>query len=136
MGSGILFLWITDHQLEIKKRVLNSGVGDQIKSFMDPAGYGFVQQKGISALDNLLFMNKDIMEASRELLERAKGHYKIQAWLSLSPLFWIEFIVLIPREIVKLTGFDSEKKVTKSILNIAQLLYWIVTIIYTIKLIK
>ena len=128
--------WLQDHQLEIKKRVLRSGVSNQFITHMDDVGFGYLEPKGYSPLDNLLLMNKKIMESSRNLLMTAKGHYKIQAWLSLSPLFWIELIVFLPREILKMVGFDGEKKVSKILLNIVQLLYWAVSIITALKLIK
>ena len=126
--------WVQAHQIEIKRRVLNTGVQDQFESYMEPLGLGYGQKQSLSALDNLLFMNTKILETSREILTRAKGHYKVQAFLSLNPLFWIEIIVFLPREVFKMAGLESESKGYKNSVNILQIVYWLVMIIYTVKL--
>jgi len=127
--------WVQDNQIEIKKRVLNTGIQDQYESSMEPVGLGYGKQQHLSALDNILFMNTKILESSREIIRRAKGHYKVQALLSFSPLFWIELIIFLPRELFKMAGFETKTKGTQNTINIIQIFYWIVSIIYMIKLI-
>ncbi|RKX91309.1 MAG: hypothetical protein DRP84_11805 [Spirochaetes bacterium] len=124
--------WIQANQTEIKRRVLNAGVEEQIKSFMEPIGLGYGQTKNISTLDNLLFMNKEIIASARQTISIAKGHYWTQTWLSLSPLFWIEMVIFLPREILKMAGLESPSKIFQIIVKILQLIYWIISIVYII----
>lgn len=128
--------WIQENQIEIKKRVLNAGLRDQMESYMEPLGLGFAQKQQVGALDNLLLLNTDILKSARELIERAKGYYKTQAFLSLSPLFWVEMIVFLPREMFKLAGFDSSAKSFQILEKTIQLIYWTVSIVYTLKLLN
>ncbi len=127
--------WVQENQLEIKKRVLNTGVQDQYQSYMEPLGLGHAQKQSCSVLDNLLFMNTEILLSAKGILRKARGHYKIQALLSFSPLFWIELIIFLPRELLKMVGFETKSKGSQNITNIIQLLYWIASIIYMIKFI-
>ncbi len=128
--------WIQENQIEIKKRVLNTGLNDQMESYMEPLGLGFAQKQQVGALDNLLLLNTDILKSARQLIERAEGYYKTQAFLSLSPLFWIEMIVFLPREMFKLAGFNSSAKSFQILEKTIQIFYWVISIIYTIKLLN
>lgn len=103
--------WVQENQIEIKKVVLITGVQDQKKSYMKPLGLGYTKEQSVSALDNLLFLNSEIMGSSIEIMKRAKGYYKVQALKSFNPLFWIEFIIFLPKELIKYLGIDDEKKI-------------------------
>ncbi len=103
--------WVQKNQIEIKKVVLNTGVQDQKKSYMKPLGLGYTKEQSVSALDNLLFLNSEIMGSSIEIMKRAKGYYKVQALKSFNPLFWIEFIIFLPKELSKYLGIDDEKNI-------------------------
>lgn len=122
--------WITEHQIEIKKVVLKTGIRDQTQTYMKPLGLGFAKEKGISALDNLAYLNSEIMESSREIIKRAKGYYKIYAFKSFNPIFWIEFIVFMPKEILKYIGVTEEEKISSLVIRIFQILYWIISIYF------
>jgi hypothetical protein len=122
--------WISEHQIEIRKVVMNTGVGDQITSYMEPLGLGHTQQQSISALDNLSFLNIDIMKTGREIVNRAKGYYRIQAMKSFNPLFWIEFVLFLPKELLKYLGVDSKAKIGSLITNIFQIIYWIASLFF------
>lgn len=128
--------WILDRQTEIKKRVLNTGIGDHVMDVMVPTGYGFFSPKRIYALDNLLIMNLEFNQQVKELLRRTKGHYKTKTLLSLSPLYWIEFIIFLPKKLIILAGLNDEKKISNILMNSIQLIYWIISIIFTLKKIK
>lgn len=123
--------WIEENQLEIKKIVLNSGIGDQRKSYMESLGLGYAKEKAVSAIDNLAFLNSEIMGTGRQMLQRASGHYKIQAVKSFNPIFWIEFIVFLPKEILKYFNVDENAKIGSISIKILQVIYWIISIYFT-----
>ncbi|MCF7869893.1 MAG: hypothetical protein K9M01_02105 [Candidatus Omnitrophica bacterium] len=130
------FKWIEANQMEIKRRVLNSGAKGQIKSYMKPVGLGYGKPEHVNPLDNLLFLNEDILESARSTISLAKGHYWTQAWLSFNPLFWLEMIVFLPREISKMIKFDKSSKLVQNVIQIVQLVYWGISILYIIKLLN
>ena len=122
--------WITEHQIELKSIVLKTGIKDQTQTYMKPLGLGYAREKGISALDNLAFLNSEIMESSREIIKRAQGYYKIHAFKSFSPIFWIEFFVFLPKEIMKYIGVTEEEKKSSVVIRIFQILYWIISVYF------
>ena len=100
-----------------------------LHSFLEPIGFGRAQQQHMSALDNLTFLNIDILREGRTILTRAKGYYKVEALKSFNPLFWIEFIVFLPRELFKYFGFDINSKSISIISKIIQIVYWLASLI-------
>jgi hypothetical protein len=122
--------WVNENHIEIKKVVLKTGVSDFIHTTMEPVGYGHIQEKKLSALDNLLYKNIKILQESREMLERAKGYYKVESIKSLNPIFWIEFLVFLPREIINYLTVSDKKEENKLWVNIIQVMYWIISIIF------
>ena len=122
--------WIQENQLEIKNVVSKTGLRDQTKSYMQPLGLGYAKQQNVNALDNMLFLNTEILELAREIINRAKGYYKVQALKSFNPLYWIEILIFLPREILKYIGVDEKEKVGSIITKIIQIIYWIASIIF------
>ena len=127
--------WINENQLEIKKIIMESGLEDQIISWKESMGLGFANTKKMSTIDNLTISNPKILGSGQMALSRAKGYYKHQAIKSFNPIFWVELVVFLPKEIVSFTGLKSEKKSFLLTLNFVQLIYWGLSIFYTIKLI-
>lgn len=128
--------WLQDNQLEIKNRVLNAGLSDQAESYMEPLGLGYAERRQRGVLDNLLLLDTDVLASARELMRRARGYYKTQAWLSLSPLFWLEMLIFLPREIIKLAGFNNSSKLFQISVKLIQVIYWIISVVYTFKLLS
>ena len=122
--------WIKDNLIEIKKVVLKTGVDDIVHTFMEPVGYGNLQLKGMSALDNMLFKNIEILQEARDILYRAKGYYKVESIKCINPVYWIEFIVFLPREIIRYFSTTNDSKPVSVITKIVQVIYWIISIVF------
>ena len=122
--------WIQENQMEIKNIVAKTGVPDQKRSYMKTLGLGYAQQQNISALDNMLYLNSDILELARETINRAKGYYKIQALKSFNPLYWVESLIFLPREILKYFGVNEKDKFGSFVTKIVQIIYWIASLIF------
>ncbi|MBI3124470.1 MAG: hypothetical protein HYZ10_08695 [Ignavibacteriales bacterium] len=122
--------WVQANQIEIKNVVLKTGIQDQRTSYMEPLGFGYTQKESVTALDNLLMLNPEVMGSSKEIIKRAKGYYKIQALKCFNPLFWIEFIVFLPKELLKYFGVDDNAKGGSVMIKIFQVIYWLVSIFF------
>jgi len=109
---------------------LNTGIDNQTKSYMEPLGFGYTQQQGLPVLRNLALLNPEILQSGKTLLRRAKGYYKSQSLKCFNPIFWIEFIVFLPREILNYFSFDKNVKFGSTLINLLQILYWIATTIF------
>jgi hypothetical protein len=122
--------WVEENIIEIKRVVLKTGIPDSVHTYMKPIGYGNLQPTSMSALDNMLYKNNDILIEARAILDRAKGFYKVESIKCINPVFWVEFIVFFPKEIIKYFTIDEKSKSVSLAIKIIQLLYWIVSIIF------
>ena len=118
--------WITANMTEIKRRIKKSGINEPVYSYMDPKGYGYVGQQSMSAIDNLLFLNQEIQNSAVTTLKRVKGYYSNQAKRSLSPLYWLEILLFLPKAMVNASGLDMTSKFADTSLKIVQLIYWLI----------
>ncbi|MAO39375.1 MAG: hypothetical protein CMK70_03865 [Pseudohongiella sp.] len=121
--------WITANMTEIKSKVSKAGLQPSVKSFMEPIGYGHVQQQQLNVLDNLLFLNKEIVAEACRCIEMAKGHYYVQAMSSLSPVYWAEIIFYLPRYLISASGIDTTSKVVDVFSKVSQIFYWLVIVV-------
>lgn len=122
--------WIEENQIDIRQTVLKTGIDEPSKSYMEPLGLGHAQKKSIRVLDNLLFTNPEIMGIGRTIVTRAMGYYKNQALKSINPLFWIEFIVFLPKELIRYFGIDDNAKLGSIVAKVLQLIYWIASLFF------
>lgn len=122
--------WINSHIAEITRVYELTGRGKPLRSFMDPIGYGHIQQKQLNLLENLLFQNTELLKEARDILFIAKGYFLTNAIQSLNPLFWLEILFFLPKAIFSAAGLESSNKVMDMGLKIAQIIYWLL-IVYT-----
>ena len=118
--------WVVANMTEIKRRVAKAGIHNPVKSYMEPKGYGFVGQQQLAVLDNMLYMNSEIQGQARRTVDTAKGYYLNQALNSLSPLYWLEVIFFLPKQIAAASGLALSSKGAETVLNILQIIYWLV----------
>jgi hypothetical protein len=121
--------WIHGNNIEIKKAVIKSGVDDIVHSYMQPDGYGNVQQMNMSVLENMLLTDGKFYLESRDLIERANGFYKVEAIKSFNPLFWVEFLIFLPKEILKYFSSNTSSK-SISVTKIIQIIYWLLSLLF------
>lgn len=122
--------WIQENQIEIRKIVLATGIQDQRKSFMAHLGFGYTERQSMTALDNLLLLDIELFHGAAEIINRAKGFYKTQAIKCFNPLFWIEFIIFLPKEILKYFGVNENEKIGSTITKIIQIIYWLASLFF------
>lgn len=120
--------WISSHTTEITRVYELTGRGQPLESFMDAAGYGFVQQKQLNVLENLLFQNRELLYKARDRLQMAEGYFLTNAKQSLNPLFWLEILFFLPKAIFSASGLESSNKVMDISLKVAQVIYWLLIV--------
>lgn len=127
-ASALCADWITSNMSEIRRRVKKSGIDDPTLSYIEPKGYGHVAKQNMSVINNLLYVNKDVQDLAFTTLKRVRGYYLSQAKRSLSPLFWLETILFLPKALFNASGIESTSKIAESGIKITQLIYWIIVL--------
>lgn len=120
--------WIRGRTSEITRVYSLTGREQPIETFMEGIGYSRVQQKKLNILENLLFLNEDVISSGRSCLEVAKGFFWTNAINSVNPLYWLEVIFFLPKAIVSASGVDTTNKLADIGLKISQILYWAIIV--------
>lgn len=121
--------WLTANLTEIKRRVKAAGVKNPTRSYMEAAGYGFAVQQSMSTLDNILFHNQEILSSASHTLSLAAGSYQTRALQSTNPLYWLEVLFFLPKQIVSASGIDVSSKVADFTLKLIQIIYWVAVVV-------
>jgi len=104
----------------VVKLIKGAGVNDSTLPIVTPIGYGKLMTANVSVFDNLTSKRVDVVEMTLSLLHQAIGVYRLRMFETFNPLYWIEFVLNLPKEILVFLGVSTESLVLK----IAQLLYW------------
>lgn len=89
---------------EIKALIETANVGDEVLSWMEPAGLGFAQQKQVSILDNIAANNQEIQFRVLNAFHRAEGTFEKRRKEAYNLFFWTEAIIYLPSKILVYLG--------------------------------
>lgn len=106
----------------IKHLLVSAGLTDVERPVVEPAGWGLLSTGNVSVLDNLLNRRQDIVGVVVALLNRAIGVYWNRMIEALSPIYWIETVLFLPKRVAGFIGLSPETVFTK----VTQVLYWLV----------
>jgi hypothetical protein len=99
----------------------DAGVSDRQVGAVQPVGYGHAQV-GASVMENFPNGREDIATHTNAMFMEATGTYRSRLWQTFNPLFWIEFLIHLPRYTLRYLGVSADGVVIK----FAQILGWIV----------
>lgn len=112
---------IAEYIPAIEKMFLRAGVKDYALPELQYAGFGKVFEGRLRVVDNLSVPRKDVANAAFRMFSKARGTYKSRMIESLSPLYWVEFIIFFPKNIIVYLGVKPKSVVVK----LAQLSWWV-----------
>ncbi len=110
----------TDSVIQLFKA---AGVSDLVIPFTQPAGFGMVAHGSTSLFANIGNLRKDTVAMMHNCFAKAKGTFKHRIVETFSPIFWINCVIFLPRNILEYLGLKGDSIFVK----LFQLLYWVVT---------
>jgi hypothetical protein len=108
------------HQPQIVKLFQDAGIEDVLVSRVAVVGMT-IQTSQASAFQNLAVREQDVPSVVSTLFHRTIGVYRNRLFETVNPLYWIETIIYLPREMLKYLGVSSENVGAK----LLQVVYWI-----------
>ena len=90
---------------------------------VEPVGYGYVQTANVSHFTNLASKRRDFVAATIECFDQAKAIFRSRIIETFSPLYWVRFIVFLPKNLFNYLGIKADS----IIIRIAQVIYWMAT---------
>lgn len=112
---------LLQHKSQILQLFKGAGVKDSYVSYVQPVGYGYIGTGNISVFQNLGNARQDIAFCVFTFFEESIGTYRRRMWESLNPLFWIDSLINLPRNLLAYLGVPPESVITR----ILQLVYWL-----------
>lgn len=112
---------LRESRAQVVKLFKEAGVKDSYVSVANEIGYGKLSIKEASVFDNFPNSREDFAYAILAMFREAVGTYRARMLETFSPLYWIEAIINLPREVLGYLGVPAESVVVK----ILQILWWI-----------
>ena len=117
--------------LETKAQVVRllkeADVKDGRVSVSQEVGYGHLQVAQVSILDNFPNLDQGISDGTQRMFYEAIGTYRARMLDTFNPLYWIESLIYLPRELLSYLGVPAESVVVK----IGQVVWWILALALT-----
>lgn len=117
------------YKLEIARLFKNTGIKEIGVSISENVGYGNLKVHTLSVLDNIVNRNEKVVNIVTETFYSSIGYYKSRFIETINPLFWIEFLLFVPKNIASYIGFKTDNMIA----NIFQITYWILGLLASIK---
>jgi len=114
---------LVEHKSKVIKLLQDAGVKDSYRGIAEPLGYMQIQTANVSVMANFPNRRRDFFVIMKGMFHQAIGVYRSRILETFNPLYWIEFLVNLPRQVLNYLGVSSESLVTK----IFQLIYWTVS---------
>ncbi|KAA3659973.1 MAG: hypothetical protein DWQ10_07675 [Calditrichaeota bacterium] len=119
---------MTEYKSRVIKLLKDAEVKDSYVGFAEPLGLGQIQTGSLSVMSNFPNAREDIVSLMLTMFHQAIGVYRSRIKDSFNPLYWIEFVLTLPKQVFGYLGIPAESLITK----IVQLLYWIIAAVTSI----
>lgn len=116
------------HKNEIISLFKRAGIQDYFVSVVQPITLGTVQTNTVSVFDNFPSFYKNIAAVSLRMFDEAIGVYKMRMKETVNPLYWIEFIIFLPKHILQYIGFDMNTAAQRACNVLLTFIWWILNI--------
>ena len=127
LSRYIKWLSSTDAKLlESKAQVVHllkdAGVEDSYVGVAQPVGWGYLQTSNASVFANFPNERKDFAQVMHSMFREAIGTYRARMIETFNPLYWLEWLINLPREVLGYLGVPAESVLVK----ILQIVWWAV----------
>ncbi len=112
-----------EHRPQIVQLMKGAGITDKFVSDTKHIGYGLIQPYRLSVLDCMDMERDDIFGLMTRNFHEAIGVYRSRMWETVNPLYWVEWIIYLPREVVGYFGVPEESFGVR----VAQVIWWFIS---------
>jgi len=121
---------LTESRQKVISLMNEAGVSDGFVSHVQPAGYGLLTTANVSVFNNFPNNREDMFQIMVTKFHEAIGVYKSRIIDTISPVYWIQLIIYLPKNIFMYLGVEKNSIIIK----IFQIIWWAFGIIFMILL--
>lgn len=118
----------TERKHKVIKLLKNAGIEDTEFVVLEHIGYGMGSKAQVSYFKNIDNRRDDVIGTTHQMFHQAIGVYRTRMIDAISPLFWLEYVIYLPRNIISYLGIADKDKLVK----VLQLIYWTLSILLII----
>lgn len=107
---------------QIVSNFKKAGIKNSTHPITIPTGHNYVANTKYSYFDNIFMKSPQTLPIISEFFLQAQGIYRKRIFESFNPLYWIELIIFLPKNIIAYFGLNTDSIFTK----IFQLIFWII----------
>lgn len=132
--GGVASRVLLEKKARMKRLISESGVSKRVITRVEPAGFGYVTTSPIDVVENFMVVSdNEIVNNFRPMLREALGYFKWKRNETINPLFWMDFIIRLPKYLME---YFSPDATTGSVYKLMQLGYWVVSVTYMLSQLK
>jgi len=113
--------WLVEHTNSFTRMMRECAAEAGTLTRLQEAGYGYLEPVRIAAEDNLGVRDPEVVTVTNRTILRIQGHYRAERNRTFSPLYWVEFLVFLPREVLRHLGVGSDKLAVR----VSDLAWWV-----------
>lgn len=114
---------LSEHKFHVIKLFKDAGLEDSTIQFVTPLGMSHVASGNAWVFAQFpSYSSEEIIAKTRGYFHEAIGVYRSRAREVFNPIYWIEFIIYLPKHIFNYLDVPPECVITK----IGQLIYWLI----------
>jgi len=124
-----LALELEELQPQVIKLFKSADIQDSQRPHIEPVGYGKGLETMVSVFGNFTSPREDIVVTVLRMFHQAIGTYRSRMLEGFNPLYWVEFIVNLPKQVLTYLGVSSESVVIK----ISQVIYGVFVVFVAVS---
>ena len=114
-------------QPQIVKLFKDAGIEDSYVTVVKPVGYNQLSTNtGVSVMSNIGNNREDVVGMTQAMFHKSIGIYRNRMFDAINPIYWVEFVIYLPKNIFQYVGASPESTLVKSV----QIIYWFVAGIF------
>ncbi|MES2219089.1 MAG: hypothetical protein V4501_11860 [Pseudomonadota bacterium] len=117
---------------EVINLVEEAGQKSSFVSRVEPAGLGLARTIQLNLFDNMILNDEEVYTLMRLVFKQAIGVYKNRIRQCYNPIYWIEFLVFFPQNLIKYLAGNDNSGVLIMISRFLNALYWLLGFVCSI----
>lgn len=117
---------LAERKSKLKELLKEAKISNKVIPTSKSIGFGHFTPIDLNIIENFLVRNEAVASVFRQLIFEAIGYFKDKMRESFNPLFWLNLIVFLPRNILFYLGVKADFDV---LIKLLQLIYWICMVV-------
>ena len=111
-----------EYQPQIVKLFKEAEIEDNTVTYVENVGYGkILADAHVSVMSNIGNTRADVVTMVTSMFHKAKGTYRSRMLEAINPIYWLEFVIFLPKNVFRYTGASPESALVKTV----QVIYWL-----------